>query len=147
MSDGLSIQHVNVMVDDLAIADRFYTEVLGLERAPTPELGFPAQFYRVGDFQQIHVNQLADVHPQRSHFCLRLDDFNGVFQRARERGLIDTATWGKVCRLASGVMQAFVRDPSGNLIELSCVADQPVDDAIFELDFVDARSNENYRSS
>ena len=44
-------------------------------------------------------------------------------------------------------MQAFVRDPSGNLIELSCAADQPVDDAIFELDFVDAQSNETYRSS
>jgi len=44
-----------------------------------------------------------------------------------------------------------VRDPSGNLIELSCSADQPVDDAIFELDFVDAQpsetSNETYRSS
>ena len=79
MSDGVSIQHVNVMVDDLTVADAFYTEVLGLERAPTPDLGFPAQFYRVGDFQQIHVNQLVDVHPQRSHFCLRVDDFNGVF--------------------------------------------------------------------
>jgi len=147
MSDGLSIQHVNVMVDDLAVADAFYTEVLGLERATTPELGFPAQFYRVGDFQQIHVNQLADVHPQRSHFCLRLDDFNGVFQRARDHDLIDTATWGKVCRLPSGVMQAFVRDPSGNLIELSCAADQPVDEAIFELDFVDARSNDTHNQT
>ncbi len=94
MSDGLSIQHVKVMVDDLSVADVFYTVVLGLERAPTPDLGFPAQFYSVGDFQQIHVNQLADVHPQRSHFCLRLDDFNGVFARALERQLIDTATWG-----------------------------------------------------
>jgi lactoylglutathione lyase len=147
MSDGLSIQHVNVMVDDLSVADEFYTVVLGLERAPTPDLGFPAQFYNVGDSQQIHVNQLADVHPQRSHFCLRLDDFNGVFARARQRQLIDTTTWGEVRRLPSGVMQAFVRDPSGNLIELSCAAEQPVDDAIFELDFVDARSNETYRSS
>ena len=66
MSDGLSIHHVNVMVDDLTAADAFYTEVLGLERAPTPELGFPAQFYRVGDFQQIHVNQLADDARHRS---------------------------------------------------------------------------------
>jgi lactoylglutathione lyase len=147
MSDGLSIQHVNVMVDDLSEADAFYTEVLGLERAPTPELGFPAQFYRVGDLQQIHVNQIADVHPERSHFCLRLDDFNGVFGRALERNLIDTATWGKVCRLPSGVMQAFVRDPSGNLIELSCAADQPVDDAIFQLGIADSPSNEAHRSS
>jgi lactoylglutathione lyase len=147
MSDGAFIHHVNVMVDDLTVADAFYAEVLGLERAPTPELGFPAQFYRVGAFQEIHVNQLADVHPQRSHFCLRVDDFNGVFARAREHDLIDTATWGRVRRLPSGVMQAFVRDPSANLIELSCAPDQPVDDAVFELDVVDAQSNENDRSS
>ena len=70
-----------------------------------------------------------------------------MFERARERDLIDTATWGKVCRLPSGVMQAFVRDPAGNLIELSCAADQPVDEGIVELDFVDAQSNESYRSS
>jgi lactoylglutathione lyase len=147
MSDGAFIHHVNVMVDDLTVADAFYAEVLGLERAPTPDLGFPAQFYRVGAFQEIHVNQLADVHPQRSHFCLRVDDFNGVFARAREHDLIDTATWGRVRRLPSGVMQAFVRDPSANLIELSCAPDQPVDDAVFELDVVDAQSNENDRSS
>jgi lactoylglutathione lyase len=147
MSDGAFIHHVNVMVDDLTVADAFYAEVLGLERAPTPDLGFPAQFYRVGAFQEIHVNQLADVHAQRSHFCLRVDDFNGVFARAREHDLIDTATWGRVRRLPSGVMQAFVRDPSANLIELSCAPDQPVDDAVFELDVVDAQSNENDRSS
>jgi lactoylglutathione lyase len=138
MTQSISIQHVNLMVDDLALADAFYAGLLGLERAPTPELGFPAQFYRVGESQQIHVNELPDVHPQRSHFCLRVDDFNGLFARAREQDIIDTTTWGKVCRLPSGVMQAFIRDPSGNLIEISCEPDQPVDDAIFELDFVDA---------
>ena len=35
-------------------------------------------------------------------------------------------------QLASGVIQMFVRDPSGNLIELSCESDQAVDPAIFE---------------
>ena len=46
----------------------------------------------------------------------------------------------KVRRLPTGVMQAFIRDPSGNLIELSCEADQPVDPAIFELDIVDSET-------
>ena len=133
-----SIQHVNVMVDDLDAAIEFYGEVLGLQRTFTPELGFPAQFFAVDDAQEIHVNQLGDVHPERSHFCLRLDDFNGVFRRALERGLFETETWDGARRLPTGVMQAFVRDPSGNLIEISCEADQPVDPSFFELDFVDA---------
>jgi lactoylglutathione lyase len=147
MTDSISIQHVNVMVDDLALADAFYAGLLGLERDPTPDLGFPAQFYRVGATQQIHVNQLPDVHAQRAHFCLRVDDFNGLFAKAREHDIIDTATWGKVRRLPSGVMQAFIRDPSGNLIEISCEADQPVDDAIFELDIADATTKYAHRPS
>jgi len=132
-----SIQHVNVMVDDLATAIDFYENLLGLARAPTPDLGFPAQFFSVGDGQEIHVNQLSDVHAERSHFCLRLDDFNAVFGRALERDVFEIETWGRARRLPTGVIQAFVRDPAGNLIELSCDSDQVVDSSIFELDLFD----------
>jgi len=140
MSEESSIQHVNLMVDDLAAADAFYGEVLGLERTPAPDMGFPAQFYKVNDIQELHVNELGDVHPERAHFCLRVGNFDEVFGRANELDIIETETWGKVRRLPTGVMQAFVRDPSGNLIELSCEADQPIDSAIFDLDFVDSES-------
>lgn len=124
---GSSIQHVNLMVDDLDAAVAFYTEVLGLGLAPTPELGFPAQFIAINDYQEIHLNQLPDVRPERAHFCLRVDDFNGVFRRAKAAGAVETATWGHARRLGSGVMQVFVRDPDGNLVEVACDPDQPVD--------------------
>lgn len=133
-----SIHHVNLMVDDLVAADEFYGDVLGLERAPTPDLGFPAQFFRVDENQELHVNQLEDRRPERAHFCLRVGDFNGLFARVHALGIIETDTWGRVRRLPTGVMQLFVRDPSGNLIELACDADQPVDPAIFDLDFVES---------
>jgi len=145
MPDDNSIQHVNLMVDDLAAADAFYGEMLGLPRASTPDLGFPAQFYAVNSSQELHVNQLDDARPERAHFCLRVSDFDALFRRARELGVIETETWGKVRRLPTGVMQLFVRDPSGNLIELSCEADQPVDPAMFDLDFVE--SDEQFFSS
>lgn len=135
-----SIQHVNVMVDDLDAAIDFYGNVLGFALDPTPDMGFPAQFFGVGGGQQIHVNQLDDVHAERAHFCLRLDDFNAVFARALERGIFETGTWGPAKRLPSGTLQAFVRDPAGNLIELACDADYPADPAIFELDFFDSSS-------
>jgi lactoylglutathione lyase len=140
MSESSRIQHVNLMVNDLKAADVFYGDVLGLDRLLTPDLGFPAQFYKVNNTQEIHVNELPDPPPERAHFCLRVSDFNDLFARANQLGIIEIETWGKARRLPTGVMQLFVRDPSGNLIELSCEADQPVDPAIFDLDFVDSTS-------
>ena len=125
------LQHVNVMVDDLTLAIDFYGSALGLAALPTPDLGFPAQFFRINDHQEIHVNELDDITPQRAHYCLRVDDFTGHFHRMRALGAIETTTWGKAKRLPSGVLQLFVRDPSGNLIELSCDSDEPVDPTIF----------------
>lgn len=118
------IQHVNLMVDDLAAAIEFYEGVIGLSATETPDLGFPAQFFSIGDDQELHVNELDDRRPERAHFCLRVDDFDGTVRRAAAAGAIDDETWGKARRLPSGVMQLFVRDPAGNLIELSCDADQ-----------------------
>jgi len=134
MSTGTRIQHVNLMVDDLARAIDFYGTALGLEPLPTPDLGFPAQFFKVNDVQEIHLNELQDVRPERAHFCLRVDDFSGQFRRMKALGVIEIRTWGKVRRLPSGVMQMFVRDPAGNLIELSCEADEYVDPSIFDED-------------
>jgi lactoylglutathione lyase len=133
-----NIHHVNIMVDDLARADAFYGDVLGLERTPAPDLGFPAQFFKVNDLQELHVNELGDHRPERAHFCLRVPDFDATFERCRALGIIETETWGLVRRLPTGVMQCFVRDPSANLIELSTTPGQPVDPNMFDLDFVAA---------
>jgi catechol 2,3-dioxygenase-like lactoylglutathione lyase family enzyme len=131
------IHHVNVMVDDLEAAVEFYRDVIGLQAIDTPELGFPAQFFAVGEDQQLHVNQLGDVHPERSHFCLRVDDFDRIVASADERGAIDAVTWGLATRLASGVVQLFVRDPSGNLIELNSSPDHRMDAAFHSRPYVD----------
>jgi lactoylglutathione lyase len=137
MSTGTRIQHVNLMVDDLARAVEFYGTALGLTAVPTPEMDFPAQFFRINDLQEIHLNQLEDVRPERAHFCLRVDDFTGQFLRMKALGVIEIRTWGKIRRLPSGVMQMFVRDPAGNLIELSSEADEHVDPSIFDEDLVE----------
>ena len=144
MNTGNRVHHINLMVDDLAQAVEFYGTALGLATIPTPDMGFPAQFFRINELQEIHVNELADTTPERAHFCLRVDDFTGQFVRMKALGAIEVKTWGKVRRLPSGVMQMFVRDPSGNLIELSCEADQYVDpvifdEALFEPEFLEAR--------
>ena len=133
----LYIQHVNLLVDDMAAADVFYGDFLGLERIGTPEQGFPAQFYRFNEMQELHVNQLEDTRPVRAHFALRVPDFEQLFLAAREAGCLETETWGRARRLPNGVMQGFIRDPTGNLIEITSEPGHEVSDELFQLDEVD----------
>ena len=132
------IQHVTMIVDDLEKACAFYEHELGLEPLPTFDLDFPAQFFRINDRQQMHVTEWEDSHSFRGHVCLQIDDFNAAFRRMKEIGAIDVGPWGNVRRLPDGSMQMFVRDPSGNLVELSCPKEVAVDDAIFDDDLVDS---------
>ena len=130
MADFL-IQHVNVNVDDLDRAVAFYRDVLGLPLDPTPDQGFRSQFFRIGATQQIHMNEIADSHQFRGHFCLVVPDFPAVFARAKAAGAIDTRPWGRVRRLPTGSMQMFVRDPAGNLVEIASARDARIDPSLF----------------
>ena len=131
------IRHATMVVDNLEKACAFYENELGLEPLPTFNLDFPAQFYRVNDDQQIHVTEWEDEPSFRGHVCLQIDDFNGAFHRMKELGIIDVQPWGNVRRLPDGSMQMFVRDPSGNLVELSCPREVAVDPEIFRDELVD----------
>jgi len=132
MAKVLQINHATIVVSDLDTARAFYERELGLEPLPTFNLDFPAQFYRISETQQLHVTEWPDTPSFRGHVCLQVDDFNAIFFRMRELGVIDTSPWGKVRRLPDGAMQMFIRDPSGNLIEISCRPDTLIDDHIFE---------------
>lgn len=131
------IQHVNVNVDDLDAAIPFYRDVLGLPLDPTPDQGFKSQFFRIGATQQIHMNEMRDERQFRGHFCLVVPDFMGVFTRAKAVNAIDLAAWGKVRQLPNGKMQMFVRDPSGNLIEIANTSAEVIDLADFKDDIVE----------
>jgi len=127
VSSDCHIHHVNVLVDELEPAVRFYRDVVGLELIDTPDQGFPSQFFRFNATQQLHMNQLADERPFRAHFCVEVPDFMAVLRRAHAAGAIDLRPWGKIRRLPSGKLQMFVRDPSGNLIEIASAPHAPLD--------------------
>jgi catechol 2,3-dioxygenase-like lactoylglutathione lyase family enzyme len=134
-SDDFLIQHVNVNVDDLDAAIPFYRDILGLSLDDTPDQGFRCQFFRIGyTQQQIHMNEMLDQRQFRGHFCLVVPDFMSVFARAKAAGVIDLAPWGKVRQLPNGKMQMFVRDPSGNLIEIASTSSEIIDLAVFQND-------------
>ena len=128
----VNINHVALVVDDLQEAIEFYEQEMGLERLPAFEFDYPAQFFKINETQQLHLTEWKDKPSYRGHWCVEVDDFNALFWRMKELGKIDVEPWGKVRRLPSGGMQMFIRDPSNNLVEISCAPGTPVDEAIFE---------------
>ena len=132
MANIKKINHVTLIVDDLEEACAFYEREFGLEALPAFKFDYPAQFYRLNDEQQLHLTEWEDVYSFRGHVCFQVEEFNALFFRMKEQGRIDIRPWGRVRRLPDGAMQMFLRDPAGNLLEVSAPPHVPVDPAIFE---------------
>lgn len=138
MAKATRINHAALVVDDLERAVEFYRDQLGLELLPAFDLDFPAQWFKIDEDQQLHLLEWEDTPSFRGHVCFQVDDFNAIFDRMKALDAIDVRPWGKVRRLPDGAMQMFVRDPAGNLVEITCAPDCPVDDRIFEDELSDA---------
>ena len=59
------INHVSIAATDLDESTRFYEEVLGLERIPTPDFAQPVQWLRVGEMQ-LHLLPRRRAAPPRA---------------------------------------------------------------------------------
>ena len=134
------LDHVSVLITNVERSRHFYRDVLGLSLDDTPDQGFRSQFFRIDGVQQIHMNEMRDERQYRGHFCLVVPDFMSVFERAKAGNAIDVGPWGKVRQLPGGKMQMFVRDPSGNLIEIASASGEVIDLAAFrDDDIVESR--------
>ncbi len=132
MAKAIRVNHVTLIVDNLEKAGEFYEKELGLEVLPAFKFDYPVLFFKINEEQQLHLSEWDDTPSFRGHVCFQVDDINSIFFRMKELGAIDIKPWGKVRRLPDGAMQMFVRDPSGNLVELSSDPDAEIDPAIFE---------------
>jgi lactoylglutathione lyase len=114
----MRINHVSVQANDLEESARFYEQVFGMERIPTAKFRGPVLWLRVGD-QQLHLFESAAEPPRFHHFALDVDDFEEVYRRVKELGLLDADTHGAALREhPSGWVQMYLRDPAGNLVEV-----------------------------
>jgi lactoylglutathione lyase len=112
------INHVSISATDLEESTRFYEEVFGMERIPTPVFPQRVQWLRVGDMQ-LHLFLESDVVPptDRHHLGLTVDDFDTAYEAVSSRAA-NTFGWDLV-ELPSGQVQLYFRDPGGNLIEVN----------------------------
>jgi catechol 2,3-dioxygenase-like lactoylglutathione lyase family enzyme len=118
MGATVGLNHVSVVARDLEESVRFYVDVLGLEPLPTPDFGFPVQWLRAGE-RQVHLFERPDDPPTYAHFAFEAEDFVALYERARELGILDRSSFGyAVAELPGGEGQMYLRDPSGNLLEI-----------------------------
>jgi lactoylglutathione lyase len=125
----MRLQHSGLIVSDLDRSRRFYAVALGLEevRRP-PNFTFAGAWFRFGD-DEIHLLSEADTTGRAgvqepgpsaayglvSHIALEVDDLGAACARLEENGV--SLTGGPMPR-GDGVMQVFVRDPDGYVVEL-----------------------------
>ncbi len=115
---ALGVNHVSVSARDLETSVRFYEDMFGMTRIPTPDFGYPVQWLRLGD-QQLHLFERDGDAPTHHHVAITVDDFPAVYRRALAQGVEDRVAFRHhVYELPDGAVQLYVRDPGGNLVEV-----------------------------
>ncbi|MGL6279891.1 MAG: VOC family protein [Gaiella sp.] len=115
---AVGLNHVSIVAHELATTVAFYRELFGMEEIATPDFGFPVQWLRLGDLQ-LHVFERPDHPPVHAHFAVTVDDVVELIEEARRRGVLDATTFGyPLALLPGGEAQVYLRDPSGNLVEV-----------------------------
>ena len=111
----LGIHHVSINVNDVAESERFYCEVLGLEKLPRPDLGFAGAWLRTGQ-QEVHLLGKSSGAPlPEQHYAFLISDADELLLRLAEHDIAPRS----VGEIPGGCRQKFVHPPSGNLVEFN----------------------------
>lgn len=109
----LGVHHVSINVGDVGAALRFYVDVLGLTpRSDRPAFGFGGAWLDLGS-QQVHLIEARGPADCGQHFAIQVADLDAVISELRGKGV----TVSDASPVGTG-QQAFLHDPSGNLVEL-----------------------------
>ena len=112
------INHVSVNARDLRESVDFYVDLLGAELIPTPNFGLPVQWLALGR-TQLHLFE-KDIQPtSHHHLGITVDDLEPVYRAAERRDAFDREAFGNhLVELPGDLIQLYVRDPAGNLVEI-----------------------------
>ena len=114
------LHHVSICVTEIERSRRFYTEILGLEEIERPDFPMPGAWLQAGE-GQVHLivapesvdtgRRAERLTPLAPHAALAIDDYATARDELVSRGLevLESERSG----------QLWVRDPDGNIIELS----------------------------
>jgi glyoxylase I family protein len=109
----LAVHHVSINVADVDAALAFYVDVLGLSpRGDRPDFAFGGAWLDAGG-QQVHLIEAEPPSPLGQHFALQVEDLDAAVAELRARAVDVTDP-----KPVGSSRQAFLTDPSGNLVEL-----------------------------
>lgn len=120
-----SIDHVTIVVKDLAATRRFYVDVLGMTEATRPAFSFAGQWFQAGstlihtilEFPGSGAAGLGGgTNTRGHHFAFLVDDVDAAARHLETVG-IPFVSPPKL--RPDGAAQLFIRDPDGHLVELS----------------------------
>lgn len=120
-----SIDHVTIVVKDLAATRRFYVDVLGMDEVPRPDFSFAGQWFQAGATLIHTILEFSGSGPaglgggtntRGHHFAFLVDDVAAAAHRLEVLG-IPFVSPPKL--RPDGAAQLFFRDPDGHLVELT----------------------------
>ena len=112
------LNHVALHVEDIKKSTNFYVNTLKLELMDRPKFNFPGAWFRLGEFQELHlIGERKDPIiscSRNSHFALRadnLDEWEEYFKKINQKF--------EPRRIRpDGAIQIYLVDPDGYNIEL-----------------------------
>jgi catechol 2,3-dioxygenase-like lactoylglutathione lyase family enzyme len=115
---SLRINHVSINALDLEESVDFYVDLLGAEPIATPNFGLPVQWLALGR-TQLHLFE-RDLKPtSHHHLGITVDDLEPVYRVAERREAFDDVAFhNRLVELPGDVVQLYLRDPAGNLVEI-----------------------------
>ncbi|MHB1781654.1 MAG: VOC family protein [Acidimicrobiales bacterium] len=114
---ALGLHHVSINVCNVGEAVTFYRDVLGFQvRDDRPAFSFGGAWLDVGP-QQVHLIDKPVPDYLGQHFAVGVGDLDATVAELRAKG-VDVSDPVPV----GAARQAFLRDPSGNSIELQEIA-------------------------
>jgi catechol 2,3-dioxygenase-like lactoylglutathione lyase family enzyme len=114
----LPINHVSVNALDLKRSTEFYMELLGAEPIATPNFGVRVQWLAMGR-TQLHIFERNLEPTSHHHFGVTVDDLEPVYRAAERWNAFDYEAFGNhLVEPPGDVVQLYVRDPAGNLVEI-----------------------------
>lgn len=122
-----SLDHVTIVVKNLAATKQFYVDALGMEEVDRPGFTFAGQWFQAGptlihtilEFEgSDRAGAAACANSRGHHFAFLVDDCQAAAQQIQAFG-IPFVSPPKL--RPDGAMQLFVNDPDGHLVELCSI--------------------------